>query len=284
MKTVVRVKHIEAGTKTGMSIFHGEGDAVKGFYITFEVTEGSGMFYAGQNEGVAINGRSFSFWFAVETAGQALYALQQSVVTENYAAVEAVTTYRVDTKVAQRCFAGYTGRLAALADLAAEEFSSADEAQDAVDEYRRYNSGTTADMFSVVQSTGYSEPVKTVEEAILNLTQHAATAEQTEAGVVEPENKAAVQSALTFDAIPTASEMVERAAFLSRVAIDSGCKKAMIGGAPFFMAPLERALIAVGITPVYAFSVRDSKEEPDGNGGVRKVNVFRHVGFVEAVQ
>lgn len=119
---------------------------------------------------------------------------------------------------------------------------------------------------------------------IINLTQHAATVEQVEAGVVEPENKAAVQAALTFDSIPSADEMADRSAFLARIAVDSGCKKAMIGGAPFFMAPLERALLAAGVTPVYAFSVRDSKEEPDGNGGVRKINLFRHVGFVEASQ
>jgi hypothetical protein len=122
------------------------------------------------------------------------------------------------------------------------------------------------------------------EVAILNLTQHAATAEQVEAGVVEPAEKSAVQAALTFDAIPTAPEMAERAELIARIAVDSGCKKAMIGGAPFFMAPLERALLAAGITPVYAFSVRDSVEQPDGNGGVRKVNVFRHIGFVEAAQ
>lgn len=122
------------------------------------------------------------------------------------------------------------------------------------------------------------------EAGIVNLTQHAATAEQVEAGVVEPAEKSAVQAALTFDAIPSADEMADRSAFLARIAVDSGCKKAMIGGAPFFMAPLERALLAAGVTPLYAFSVRDSKEEPDGNGGVRKVNVFRHVGFVEASQ
>jgi hypothetical protein len=117
---------------------------------------------------------------------------------------------------------------------------------------------------------------------VLNLTQHTATAEQADAGVVEPEDKAAVQSALTFDAIPSAEEIRQRAEFLAHLAKDAGYKKAMIGGAPFFMAPLERALLSAGVTPVYAFSARDSKEEPDGNGGVKKVNVFRHVGFVEA--
>lgn len=116
---------------------------------------------------------------------------------------------------------------------------------------------------------------------ILNLTQHAATADQADAGVVDPDNKAAVQAALTFDAIPSAEEMAQRAEFLAAVAVDSGCKRAMIGGAPFFMSTLERALISSGITPVYAFSTRESVEQDDGTGVIRKTNVFRHAGFVE---
>lgn len=121
-------------------------------------------------------------------------------------------------------------------------------------------------------------------ERIVNLTQHTATEEQLKAGVVEPSEKKAVQSALTFDTIPSPGEMNERAEFLARIASASICKKAMIGGAPFFMSTLEKALISAGITPVYAFSVRESKEEPDGNGGIKKVNIFRHAGFVEAFQ
>jgi hypothetical protein len=78
--------------------------------------------------------------------------------------------------------------------------------------------------------------------------------------------------------------MKARAKELTDLALFTHCKKAMIGGAPFFMSSLEKALLDAGVTPVYAFSVRDSKEEPDGNGGVRKVNVFRHVGFVEVTK
>jgi hypothetical protein len=118
-------------------------------------------------------------------------------------------------------------------------------------------------------------------DEVLNITQHKATDEQLAGGVVEPENKAEVQATLTFDTLPSKEEVAHRAEILAKVARESGCKKAMIGGAPFFMSALENALVKVGVQPVYAFSVRDSKEEPDGNGGVRKVNVFRHVGFVE---
>jgi hypothetical protein len=57
-------------------------------------------------------------------------------------------------------------------------------------------------------------------------------------------------------------------------------KFAMIGGAPYLMAPLESALRAHGITPVYAFSVRESVDQVQPDGSVRKVAVFRHAGFV----
>lgn len=58
------------------------------------------------------------------------------------------------------------------------------------------------------------------ESAILNLTQHAATPEQQAAGVVDfaPEIKAQVQSLLTFDTLPTSSEIHARAKKLAGVA------------------------------------------------------------------
>jgi hypothetical protein len=115
-------------------------------------------------------------------------------------------------------------------------------------------------------------------EITINLTQHPATPDQ---GVTEPENKAAVQAALTFDAIPSSEDMKERADFLARIAKDSGASKAMIGGAPFFMSTLEKALLDVGIKPVYAFSVRESVEKTTDDGTVTKTNVFKHTGFVE---
>ena len=126
--------------------------------------------------------------------------------------------------------------------------------------------------------------MNTDNRKIINLTQHQATKDQVADGVVDPENKAAVQSALTFDAIPSKSELKERAELLARIAIESGCNKAMIGGAPFFMSTLESALLAAGITPLYAFSVRDSVEKHDENGVVIKSNVFRHIGFVDVTE
>ena len=38
-----------------------------------------------------------------------------------------------------------------------------------------------------------------------------------------------------------------------------------------------------GIQPVFAFSVRETEEQKQADGSVRKVAVFRHAGFVPAV-
>lgn len=114
---------------------------------------------------------------------------------------------------------------------------------------------------------------------ILNLTQHPGTPEQ---GVVEPADKKAVQELLTFSALPTSAEIRERAEKLAAIAVAAGAESAMIGGAPYLMGPLESALKAAGVRPLYAYSVRQSVEKTDGDGNVVKVNVFKHIGFVEA--
>lgn len=121
---------------------------------------------------------------------------------------------------------------------------------------------------------------------IINLTQHAATPEQIAAGVVDlpAEDRASLVALLTFEDLPTADELDERAFRVAQLAahrdgIAPGTR-AMIGGAPFFMGWLERSLREHGIEPVYAFSRRESVEEVQPDGSVRKINVFRHCGFV----
>ena len=126
---------------------------------------------------------------------------------------------------------------------------------------------------------------------ILNLTQHIATPEQIEAGVFEPsaEDKKTIQKLLTFEEIPTKIEMYIRAAEMLEIAnkyfnkhAEEGHGKIMIGGAPFFMGTLQTRLkLYAGYTPVYAFSKRESVDQPQPDGSVRKVQVFRHCGFVE---
>ena len=54
----------------------------------------------------------------------------------------------------------------------------------------------------------------------------------------------------------------------------------MIGGAGYFMRPLEEALREKGIKPLYSFSERKSVEKTNPDGTVTKVNVFEHVGWV----
>lgn len=58
---------------------------------------------------------------------------------------------------------------------------------------------------------------------------------------------------------------------------------AMIGGAMWLMAPLAAAVEARGIEALFAFSRRESVEEPHADGSIRKTAIFRHVGFVPAV-
>jgi len=129
---------------------------------------------------------------------------------------------------------------------------------------------------------------------ILNLTQHPATPEQVEQGVVDLEGEylIALKRALTFDTLPSAKEVTERAEYIAELACHNGlgcddgddplATAALIGGAPYLMAPLERALWRIGVVPFYAFSQRESVEDTQPDGSVRKVAVFRHVGFVAA--
>jgi hypothetical protein len=121
---------------------------------------------------------------------------------------------------------------------------------------------------------------------ILNLTQHPATPDQAKAGVIDlPEDQwAHIKEALTFNDLPDATEIEERALYIALKAVvighDVGATHAMIGGAPYLMAPLEQALEDYGIHPVYAFSQRETEEQTQEDGSVRKVATFRHLGFI----
>jgi hypothetical protein len=129
---------------------------------------------------------------------------------------------------------------------------------------------------------------------ILNLTQHNSTDEQKAQLVVEPRMcKAKIQKLLTFEEIPTKEEIEARASELAEIAVSEAnhyagetdnkiwITRVMIGGAPYLMGALENAVRECGFTPVYAFSKRESIDQPQPDGSVRKVAVFRHLGFVE---
>lgn len=119
---------------------------------------------------------------------------------------------------------------------------------------------------------------------IVNLTQHIATPCQAAAGVRDlPEAlRGLLTYELTFSDLPTRAVINDRVVSIVALAQTTGADAAMIGGAPYLMAPLEQSLRAVGITPLYAFSVRESAEEVQTDGSVRKVAVFKHAGFVQA--
>lgn len=120
---------------------------------------------------------------------------------------------------------------------------------------------------------------------ILNLTQHVATSDQIEAGVVEPEAemKKEIQRLLTFDELPSRLELLKRADDLTALASQcgAGCAMVMIGGAPFFMPSLEKALFYDNIRPCYSFSKREVTETTSADGKITKTAIFKHVGWVE---
>jgi hypothetical protein len=132
---------------------------------------------------------------------------------------------------------------------------------------------------------------------IMNLTQHAASPEQQAAGVIDLPDAARdlLVRLLTFEDLPKAADIEVRAEAIARLATDlwreweagrapaqthlSRC--VMIGGAPYLMSALERALALQGFKAIYAFSRRESADEVLPDGSVRKISVFRHAGFVE---
>lgn len=122
-----------------------------------------------------------------------------------------------------------------------------------------------------------------MSKIIINLTQHQATPEQVAQGVVdlEPNDRDQLRALLTFEEIPSKEEIEQRAAAIASLA-HWDADAAMIGGAPYLMPALSAALKADRIQPVYAFSKRESVDMPQEDGSVRKVAVFKHIGFVEA--
>lgn len=111
----------------------------------------------------------------------------------------------------------------------------------------------------------------------LNLTQHKSAPEQ---GCTEVADREELEKLLTFEELPSRDEIIWRASKLAELAHGYGATEAMIGGAPWLMGPLEKALMDCDIKPVYAFSTREAAEETLSDGSVRKVSKFIHKGFV----
>lgn len=120
---------------------------------------------------------------------------------------------------------------------------------------------------------------------IINLTQQIAQ------GVIDlPEHqRIALVRLLTVDTIPSWDEIEDRCADIAELACHNGLggddgedphpTSAMVGGAPSMMVPLEAALRSVGIQPVYSLSRRESVDQHQPDGSVRKVAIFKHAGW-----
>jgi len=131
------------------------------------------------------------------------------------------------------------------------------------------------------KTASYQLAKEIVMMKIVNITQHTAVSDQLAAGVVElnADLRLVVSGLLTFDSLPTKAEILERAEKLAQLVESEGFTTAMIGGAPWFMAELERQLAKAGVKAVYAFSQRVSVEDIV-DGTVIKRAIFKHVGFV----
>lgn len=138
---------------------------------------------------------------------------------------------------------------------------------------------------------------------IINLTQHLASPDQIREGVIdlpEAEERKALVELLTFETLPSPKEIEARAAGIAAMAYKIAprnicscgicwwCENrageipiAMIGGAPYLMAQLEKSLRQWGFQILYSFSSRVSTEETLPDGSVKKIQSFKHIGFIE---
>lgn len=120
---------------------------------------------------------------------------------------------------------------------------------------------------------------------IVNLTQHNFTQDQLKdiesRGLKVIEADQSFKTLLNFETLPTTEVIKDKAYNLAKIAYEAGASYAMIGGAPYLMAPLEKSLFDNGIKPLYAFSVRSSVDRPKEDGMVEKLSIFKHLGFIE---
>jgi hypothetical protein len=120
-------------------------------------------------------------------------------------------------------------------------------------------------------------------DTILNLTQHPATQDQIEAGVINlaPADNLELKDLLTFDKIPNRVDLINRCTHIIRIANSYNARMVMLGGAPYLIAELDIAFSLEGYQVVYSFSKRMSIEFTDTDTGeVTKTNIFKHIGWV----
>ena len=121
---------------------------------------------------------------------------------------------------------------------------------------------------------------------ILNLTQHNATKDQQDAGIIDMpvEFQVALKGLLTFPTQYTRDDLEYRALQIHELVRDfCGTSKevlegVMIGGMPSFMPVLESVLISKGIKVGYACTERQSVDK-EVDGKVVKTAIFVHAGM-----
>ena len=121
---------------------------------------------------------------------------------------------------------------------------------------------------------------------ILNLTQHNATKDQQDAGIIDMpvEFQVALKGLLTFPTQYTRADLEYRALQIHELVRDfcgpskEVLKGVMIGGMPSFMPVLESVLISKGIKVGYACTERKSVDK-EVDGKVVKTAIFVHAGM-----
>ena len=121
---------------------------------------------------------------------------------------------------------------------------------------------------------------------ILNLTQHNATKDQQDAGIIDMpvEFQVALKGLLTFPTQYTRADLEYRALQIHELVRDfcgtseEVLEGVMIGGMPSFMPVLESVLISKGIKVGYACTERKSVDK-EVDGKIIKTAVFVHAGM-----
>ena len=124
---------------------------------------------------------------------------------------------------------------------------------------------------------------------IINVTQHSVTNDQIndlenkfkEIAILNPGGDM-FRNSLTFTNMPSKEELSKVAKKIANDAFTMGASYAIVAGAPYLMAHLEKEFFRLNIVPLYSFSERVSQEIKEPDGSVRKTNIFKHVGFIEA--
>jgi hypothetical protein len=121
------------------------------------------------------------------------------------------------------------------------------------------------------------EPRKDAPAEIFNLTKHRSTWREQKMGVIEPtwRVKKEIIGLQSFPEIPDQENLDKRAHRLAGIAKLSGCKRALIGGASFFMSTLEMALCYHGIFPVFSWNLKNDSNEWQFGGFVESALVMK---------